>query len=376
MELTLPISSLIIIAVGSVGVSVSIFMGILLLTQKDKKHISINLLAGLLLLSGLTLLNHTLVTSGISNRIKSLYYIPIYYSLSIAPLFYLFIKSKFSYRLEKSDFLHLIIPGLQAIVYFSIGLRSVAFKSMLWNQDAFRMYLQAESFLFPISLVAYTLFGLSLLKRKNNEHFFWAEDIKKWLRKFSQGMLMIAVMDFCFSFMEYSSSLVAVSRFPYYLVHTFTLSAFVFWISINGLKQYFPLQIFTSKPSLEPPLIVEQKLADLVKKMNILMSEDKVYLNPDLNLELLSNYLSISEKQCSHVLNKGANANFNNYINSYRIEAFKEKIKAGQYQTHTLTSLAYDCGFDSKSTFNRVFKLTCGVTPSAYVKMTQNPALD
>jgi AraC-like DNA-binding protein len=76
------------------------------------------------------------------------------------------------------------------------------------------------------------------------------------------------------------------------------------------------------------------------------------------------------------VLNKGANANFNNYINSYRIEAFKEKIKAGQYQTHTLASLAYDCGFDSKSTFNRVFKLTCGITPSAYVKMTQNPALD
>lgn len=54
MEITLPISSLIVIAIGSVVIAVSILMGILLLSQKDKKHISISLLAWLLILSGLT----------------------------------------------------------------------------------------------------------------------------------------------------------------------------------------------------------------------------------------------------------------------------------------------------------------------------------
>lgn len=106
------------------------------------------------------------------------------------------------------------------------------------------------------------------------------------------------------------------------------------------------------------------------------MTEDKVYLNPDLNLELLANYLGISEKHCSYVLNKGVNANFNNYINSYRIEAFKAKIKAGQNRVYTLTSIAYECGFDSKSTFNRVFKLSCGITPSAYIKVSQSTEQD
>ncbi len=372
MELTLPISSLIIISIGSVGVTISIFMGIMLLTQKNKKHISISLLACLLVLSGLTLFNDILVTSGISNRIKSLYFIPIYYSLSIAPLFYLFIKSKFSYGLEKTDFIHLIIPGIQAIVYISIGFRSVAFKSMLWEENTFRMYLLAESFLFPLSLLVYTLLGLSLLKRNNGEHFFWSADIKNWLNRFALGMLLIAGMEFCFSFLEYSSLLSEFTNFPFYLVHTFTLSAFVFWISMNGFKQYFPLQIFTSKPNQDSPLIGEQELSELVKKLTLLMTEDKVFLNPDLNLELLANYLGISEKQCSYVLNKGVNANFNNYINTYRIEAFKAKIKAGQNKTFTLTSIAYECGFDSKSTFNRVFKLSCGITPSAYIKMSQS----
>ncbi len=371
MEITLPVSSLIIIAIGSVGIAVSIFMGVLLLSQKDKKHISISLLACLLILSGLTLLNDVLVTSGISNRIKQLYFIPICYSLSVAPLIYLFIKSKFSYRLNKTNLLHLVIPTVQAIVYFSIGFRSVAFKSMLYNENAFRMYLQIESFLFPISLIGYTALALSFLKTKDHGAFFWADDIKKWLTKFSSGMLFIAVMEFCFSVMEYNTFLTFLPSFPLYLVHTFTLSAFVFWISINGFKQYYPLQIFTSKPDHGDANIGEKELSALLEKLKLLMTKDKVFLNPDLNLKLLSNYLGISEKHCSYLLNKGVNMNFNQYVNNFRIEAFKGRIQEGQNKTYTLTSIAYECGFNSKSTFNRVFKLSCGLTPSEFVKNFQ-----
>jgi AraC-like DNA-binding protein len=371
MEITLPISSLVVIAIGSVGISVSIFIGILLLSQKDKKHISVSILACLLILSGLTLINDILVTSGISNRIKQLYFIPIYYSLSIAPLFYLFVKSKFSYRLNKSDLIHLVIPVIQEVIYFSIGFRSVEFKSMLYDENAFRIYLQIESFLFPISLVGYTVFALLFLNGKNYKKYFWSEDIKKWLLRFSIGMLFIALMEFGFSIIEYNTSPTFLSSFPFYLVHTFTLSAFVFWISINGLKQYYPLQIFTSRPSQEDTVIDEKELSGLQEKLKLLMTKDKAFLNPDLNLELLSCYLGISEKQCSYMLNKGMEMNFNQYVNNFRIEAFKERIKEGQNKTYTLTSIAYECGFNSKSTFNRVFKSTCGVTPSEFVKIIQ-----
>jgi AraC-like DNA-binding protein len=319
----------------------------------------------------LTLINDILVTSGISNRIKQLYFIPIYYSLSIAPLFYLFVKSKFSYRLNKSDLIHLVIPVIQEVIYFSIGFRSVEFKSMLYDENAFRIYLQIESFLFPISLVGYTVFALLFLNGKNYKKYFWSEDIKKWLLRFSIGMLFIALMEFGFSIIEYNTSPTFLSSFPFYLVHTFTLSAFVFWISINGLKQYYPLQIFTSRPSQEDTVIDEKELSGLQEKLKLLMTKDKAFLNPDLNLELLSCYLGISEKQCSYMLNKGMEMNFNQYVNNFRIEAFKERIKEGQNKTYTLTSIAYECGFNSKSTFNRVFKSTCGVTPSEFVKIIQ-----
>ena len=182
-------------------------------------------------------------------------------------------------------------------------------------------------------------------------------------------------MEFCFSLMEYTAYPTFFSNMPFYLVHTFTLSAFVFWISVNGFKQYYPLQIYTSKPDHSVADIGEKECSELMRKLELLMMKDKVFLNPDLNLRLLSGYLEVSEKHCSHVLNKGTNMNFNQYVNKFRIEAFIERIKEGQSKRYTLTSIAYECGFNSKSTFNRVFKLNCGVTPSEYVRNFQDTAV-
>ncbi|NBB88509.1 MAG: helix-turn-helix domain-containing protein [Bacteroidetes bacterium] len=188
---------------------------------------------------------------------------------------------------------------------------------------------------------------------------------------FATGMLLIAVMEFCFSLIEYNAPSTSLSHFPFYLLHTSALSGFVFWISINAFKQYYPLQIFTSKPRHQSVIIDQKELSKLLDKLELLMTKDKVFLNPDLNLELLSNYLEISEKHCSYILSKGMEMNFNQYVNSFRIAAFKERIKEGQNKSFTLTSIAYECGFNSKSTFNRVFKSTCAVTPSEFVKLTE-----
>lgn len=371
MEITLPLSSLIGLAIGSVGVTLAVVIGLLLLLQKHKKHPSVGLLAALLLLSGLTLLNQVLTTSGITNRIPQLYFIPIYYSLSIAPLFYLFVQSKFKRRLHKWDFLHLLLPLFQALVYWTIGFRSVAFKAKLYEQEAFRLYMQIEGMLFPVFLVLYTLLAWRFLKKEDSQSFFWTDDIKKWLRQFAVGMLLIALLEFGFSLLEYYLPRPTAAYPPLYLIQTLLLSAFVFWIALNGIKQYYPLQVFTSAPKLSPPLIDEDEMTQLLSKLKSLMTQDKLFLNPDLNLALLSNYLGISKKRCSRLLSKGLGLNFNQYINQFRVQAFKERIQAGQHQSYTLTSIAYECGFDSKSTFNRVFKPSCGLTPSEFAKKAQ-----
>ena len=59
--------------------------------------------------------------------------------------------------------------------------------------------------------------------------------------------------------------------------------------------------------------------------------------------------------------------NFNDFINYYRVEAVKECFKQKEHQTHTILSIALSCGFNSKTTFNRVFKRNTSLTPIQYL---------
>jgi AraC-like DNA-binding protein len=68
------------------------------------------------------------------------------------------------------------------------------------------------------------------------------------------------------------------------------------------------------------------------------------------------------------VINQGFRLNFNDLINQYRIEAVKQKLKAGEQKTQTLLGIAYDCGFNSKATFNRAFKKATGQSPKEWLE--------
>ena len=371
MEITLPISSLLIIAVDSVGITISLFIGFCLLIQKNKNHISVTILGLLLILTGITLINDMLVTSGISNRFPWLYFAPIYFSLSIGPLFYLFVKSKYKSQLQTNDLWHLLLPLIQGIIYFAIGFRDMAFKSHLWQETDFPLYLNIESFLFPATLISYTLASLRVLKNGRNENYFWSEDLKTWLHRFSIGMIIIALLELTLSLMEFFSFRLPLN-FPYVtVIHALVISSFAFWIAINGLKQYFPLNLYTSGPKNPTNLIASYDVKAFVAKLHKLMNEDKIFLSTDLNLQLLAKYLNVSEKMCSHIINTEMQTNFNAFINKYRIREFKERLQQGKSNEFTLTGIAYECGFNSKSTFNRVFKKECGFTPSEFLKQTK-----
>ncbi|PLX12240.1 MAG: hypothetical protein C0597_13735 [Marinilabiliales bacterium] len=59
-------------------------------------------------------------------------------------------------------------------------------------------------------------------------------------------------------------------------------------------------------------------------------------------------------------------------MNQYRIEEFKRLASSPKNHQFTLLSLAYECGFNSKSSFNRYFKKSTGVTPSQYFAQITN----
>ncbi|MBU2928120.1 helix-turn-helix domain-containing protein [Winogradskyella psychrotolerans] len=114
-----------------------------------------------------------------------------------------------------------------------------------------------------------------------------------------------------------------------------------------------------------------QEIENLKQKLNILLTEDKVYLNEDLNLTQLSEYMDISNKKLSELLNHHLNTNFYDLINEYRINAIKQRFENGDAEKYTIISIAYDAGFKSKASFYRIFKQKEGISPSNYNKKFQ-----
>lgn len=125
--------------------------------------------------------------------------------------------------------------------------------------------------------------------------------------------------------------------------------------------------IFQESPELRAPR--DENLAQdkaFVQKLQTWMETQKPYLNSTLSLPQLAADLQVSSHYLSGILNTYLHKNFYEYINHFRVDEVKRKIMAGENAHYTLLAIAMDCGFNSKATFNRIFKNYTGYTPSQF----------
>ncbi len=125
---------------------------------------------------------------------------------------------------------------------------------------------------------------------------------------------------------------------------------------------------FKRKTTSVPLKIDEQKKMEIKEKLFAFMLDEKPYLNCDLRISDVANSLGFSIHEISQVLNVEMNHNFSDFINSYRVEEVKRRIQKGETQKYTLTAIAMQCGFNSKSSFQRAFKKATNLTPSEFLK--------
>lgn len=111
----------------------------------------------------------------------------------------------------------------------------------------------------------------------------------------------------------------------------------------------------------------KDEIEKLKSRVIELLEKDKLYLNESLSLTEMASCVGISNKKLSELLNQHLNTNFYNLINDYRVNEVKERLKdnSGKF---TLVSIAYDSGFQSKASFNRIFKQKTGMSPALYRK--------
>lgn len=138
----------------------------------------------------------------------------------------------------------------------------------------------------------------------------------------------------------------------------------LYWLSISGFRQ---AQIVNyGLPRLENKDPQKKEPSFIVKKLNKVMEEEKLYRNPELNLYDLSKATGLPGRSISEALNHELNKNFYRFINEYRVEEVKQKLKDPAFDHLKILSLALDAGFNSKASFHRVFKSYTGLTPKEF----------
>jgi adenylate cyclase len=123
-----------------------------------------------------------------------------------------------------------------------------------------------------------------------------------------------------------------------------------------------------SKPKYKRTTFTRQQAQEIEKKLSEVMDKEKPYINPRLSSPDLAEMIDITTNQLSQFLNEHLNKNFYDYVNSFRLKEFQQLCKNPKYSHLSILGLAYECGFNSKTTFNAFFKKEMGVTPSEYYR--------
>ena len=125
-----------------------------------------------------------------------------------------------------------------------------------------------------------------------------------------------------------------------------------------------------AKPALQP-----QKIDDIVNNIIMLMEKQKLYAETELTLKQLSDKLQLPSYQVSQAINEGMRKNFYDLINGYRVEEAKRLLQDPKNENYTILSVGFEAGFNSKTTFNTVFKKFTGFTPTEFREKRKDATL-
>jgi AraC-like DNA-binding protein len=113
-------------------------------------------------------------------------------------------------------------------------------------------------------------------------------------------------------------------------------------------------------------LVTENNHNPIIEDLLRLMEKEKLYLNCELTLGELANQTNIHSQQLSKLINENLHKNFFEFVNDFRIQEFKRLAANPKHKHISILGLAMDAGFNSKASFNRIFKNSTGLTPSEY----------
>ncbi len=367
----------------NIGIVLSFFLAILLFAKKDKA-LTDNILSFWLVAIGIHLTGSYLYFNGYWELYPHLIGITAPLPLFYGPFLYLYLiySIKKSNRLKATDYLH-FVPVLFSYLYmvpfyffYSADEKVKVDKGLI---DDFGLFSTLLLIGIIVSGLAYSVISyrkLLLRKRLVLDNFSFENHISlNWLKFSILGIgLVFITAAILILFRE-----VAGFEFPFnadILIYSIIVG-FVVFVGYSGIRQQ---DLFSNTVKNEEELVhTESEYKKSGLKTNIAISKhkelldfmvaEKPYLNPRLTLNELSQQIDMSSNNMSQLINQYEHVNFYDFVNKYRVEEFITKAKKNK--DFSLLANALDSGFNSKSSFNSIFKKLKSETPSQYLAKTK-----
>ncbi len=335
-----------------------------------------------------------------------LFYVPFQHLYFIGPVIFFYIQSLLnpSFRFGKKEWLQLL-PGMLYLVFTLVVvvtdkliLKKYFFLANGEDPD-FDTWYQLTGFLSMLIYFFVSLRYYNIYKKIIVQAISYANKVMfRWIRNFLLAFLLMLVVRVVFYILDLFVDRSYGDTWWYFLM----FAIIFYYIAITGygnsveakiafrphLLRYRPTLLLNYDSTLiEPVQIIEeaeiieiessvhktidnQTLAAWKEKIALQMEANKLYEDAELTLTQLAKLLQTNPSFLSMIVNRGFGLNFNDFVNQFRVTAIKEMISRGEHKKQTLLAIAFECGFNSKATFNRAFKKIAGLSPKEWIGKT------
>lgn len=362
------------------GISIAVFLIILLIFKKDK-----NVPGWILLIWFLFITVHLLLfyfdISGFTTRRSFLAGIILPFPLVHCPFLFLYVSALTERMPGKKiySFFH-FLPFIGMYIYLA-GFFALPGDQKIYILNhqgiGYELFVRVHLLLIILSGISYITASLLLIRKHQRsilDEFSFTENINlTWLQYLVGGLGLIwLVVIFGNETQIFSSVVIYIVIAGFFGVRQpdiFTEPDYR-W-KTNNTSGLNTNQVMTSQEKTSKYLksgLTDKKKAKLKLQLKQLITNEKFYCEPNLTMSDLAGRLDVHPNYLSQYLNEELEMTFYDYINHLRIDEFKRIALYPENDAYSLLSLAHDCGFSSKSSFNRNFKKITNQTPTQYLE--------
>ncbi len=309
-------------------------------------------------------------------RFPSIFLVYSFVFLSFGPLLFLYVTSIIGNELTARQILVHAIPIVTVLLILSPVLFMDRDVKILCFIDKFKnlpLNISIGTFLQCLSSPIYFIWILIRLRKHSRCLKEKLSSVNKnnldWMYKLVIGGIIIWFIE-CLNLIGLNFTdieFLVTYNTSWYIKVAFMI--FVIFIGFYGVNQgdMFSKTLISGgeeKVKLVPSLVAKKYRDDLVR----FMQDERLYLDSELRIQDISIKLDLPVHILSYTINTELNQNFYDFVNSYRVEEVKKRLHGQEFKKLTIIAIAFDCGFNSKATFNRLFKKYTGQTPSQFKK--------